>query len=83
MAPVPTTTLRVPTDLRDEIARLAEVKGTTMLDVVTEAVGRLTRDEWWTGVHRAIETMSETDRSGYAEESGRLSGAVADGLRED
>ena len=45
-----TTTLRVPTALRDEISRLAEQRGTTMLEVVTDAVHRLSRDEWWSSV---------------------------------
>jgi predicted DNA-binding protein len=44
MATAETTTLRVPVELRDEIARLAEERGSTMLEVVTDAVHSLTRD---------------------------------------
>ena len=36
---------QVPTAVRDEVSRLAEQRGTTMLEVVTDAVHRLGRDE--------------------------------------
>ena len=41
MAPTETTTLRVPVRLRDEIARLAEARGSTMLDIVTDNTQRV------------------------------------------
>ena len=56
MAPSKTiATLRVPCELRDEIARIAELRGTTMLEVVTDAVHRLGRDEWWSSVRDALD----------------------------
>lgn len=76
----PTTTLRVPVDLRDEIARLAEERGTSMLEVVTDAIHRLTRDEWWAGVHDALDQMTPDEVAGYRSESEQLDGAAADGL---
>ena len=76
----PTTTLRVPVDLRDEIARLAEERGTTMLQVVADAIHRLTRDEWWADVHDALDQLQPTEADGYRQEADRLGGAAADGL---
>ncbi|CAN5549032.1 hypothetical protein BH24ACT4_BH24ACT4_14720 [soil metagenome] len=81
MAPNQTTTLRVPVDLRDEIARLAEERGTTMLDVVTDAIHRLTRDQWWDSVHAAIDAMSSEDVAAYRSDADQLDGAAGDGLR--
>jgi hypothetical protein len=81
MAPVETTTLRVPVELRDEIARLAKERGTTMLDVVTDAVHRLSRDQWWDTVHDAIDQMTPEEVAGYQTETDRLNDAAADGLR--
>lgn len=82
MAPKETTTLRVPSVLRDEIARLAEARGTTMLGVVTEAIHQLSRDEWWSTVHRALDDASEANLASYRDETGRLDGATPDGLDE-
>lgn len=76
----PTTTLRVPVELRDEIARLAEERGTSMLEVVTDAIHRLTREEWWAGVHDALDRMPQHAVDGYRAESTRLDGTAADDL---
>ena len=76
----PTTTLRVPVDLRDEIARLAEERGTSMLEVVADAIHRLTREEWWAGVHEALDQMPADEVDDYRAESAQLDGAAADGL---
>jgi predicted transcriptional regulator len=81
MAPTETTTLRVPVQLRDEIARLAEVRGSTMLDIVTDAVHRLARDQWWDGVHDAIDAMTAEERGAYRAETDQLDSAAADDLR--
>lgn len=80
MALSKTTTLRVPTELRDEISRLAEQRGTTMLDVVTDAVHRLSRDEWWSSVRGALDEMSATEAASYQAQSQELEAAAADGL---
>jgi hypothetical protein len=81
MAPVETTTLRVPVQLRDEIARLAEERGTTMLDVVTDAVHRLSRDQWWDTVHDVVDQMTPEEVAAYQTETRRLDDAAADRLR--
>jgi predicted transcriptional regulator len=81
MATAETTTLRVPIELRDEIARLAEERGSTMLEVVTDAVHRLTRDQWWDSVQEAIDAMAPEDVAAYRAESDRFDSAAADGLR--
>ena len=80
MALSQTTTLRVPTELRDEISRLAKQRGTTMLDVVTDAVHRLGRDEWWLSVRGALDGLSDAEAALYRAEIRRLEAAAADGL---
>jgi len=81
MAPLKTTTtLRVPSELRDEIARIAEQRGTTMLEVVSDAVHRLGRDEWWSSVRDALDALSPTEVSTYQIESHQFDTATADGL---
>jgi hypothetical protein len=52
-----------------------------MLDVVTDAIHRLTREAWWSTVHDALDAMSPEDVAAYHAEAGRLEGAAADGLR--
>lgn len=80
MAPTQTTTLRVPNELRDEIARLAAARGTTMLDVVAEAVERLRRDEWWESVRAALDELPDAHLSAYSAESRMLGASAPDGL---
>ena len=72
--------MRISTELRDEIYRLAEHRGTTMVDVVTDAVHRLGREEWWLSVRGALDGLTEADAASYREESRRLEAASADGL---
>ncbi len=67
--------------LRDEIARLAEARGSTMLDVVADAVHRLSRDQWWDGVHDAIDALTTDELGSYGNETDQLDSAAADGLR--
>ncbi|MCY4162664.1 MAG: hypothetical protein OXE93_00365 [bacterium] len=74
------TTLRVPTKLRDEIARLAELKDTTMQEVVAEAVRRFEREEWWASVYDALNEWDEPTVSGYATDAQNLEGTTLDGL---
>lgn len=80
MSPSKTTTLRVPSELRDEIARIAKQRGTTMLEVVTDAVRRLGRDEWWSSVRDSLDGLSPDEVVGYQAESQRFDAASADGL---
>ena len=75
-----TTTLRVPHELRDEIARIAEQRGTSMVEVVTDAVHRLGRDEWWSSVRGALDDMSAAEASGYESDVQQLEASSADGL---
>ena len=82
MAPTPTTTLRLPVALRDEIARLADERESTMLDVVAEAVARLTRDQWWAQVHQELETMTPAELAEYHADVEPLDATSSDGLRE-
>lgn len=82
MSPSKTTTLRVPNELRDEIARIAEKRGTTMLEVVTDAVQRLSRDEWWSAVRDALDGLSPAEVADYQSEREQLDAASADGLDE-
>lgn len=80
MAPSETTTLRIPTELRDEISRLAKCRGTTMVNVVTDAVQQLCRDEWWLSARGALDGLSDAVVASYRTESRRLDSAAADGL---
>ena len=80
MALAQTTTLRVSTELRDEISRLAHQRGSTMIDVVTEAVQRLTRDEWWKSVRGALDNLDTAEAAAYRTESDELDAASADGF---
>lgn len=80
MATSATTTLRVPAELRDEIARLAQARGTTMLRVVADAIHRLSRDEWWSDVHGTLDALSEADVEAYRAEADGLAAASRDGL---
>ncbi len=80
--PTATTTLRVPRAIRDEIARLAERRRTTMVEVVTEAVHLLGRHEWWASVRHALDEMSPEQTAQYQAESRLWDAALADGLDE-
>jgi len=80
MALSQTTTLRVPTELRDEISRLAKQRGTTMLDVVTDAVHQLGREEWWSSVRGVLDGLDDAEAASYQAESRGLDAAAADGL---
>ncbi|MBK6501688.1 MULTISPECIES: hypothetical protein [Candidatus Neomicrothrix] len=83
MAPTRTTTLRLPVVLRDEIARLAAQRDSTLLEVVTDAVRRMQRDQWWSGVHEALDAMNPEELAEYRAETDQLDGTASDGLRGD
>lgn len=51
-----------------------------MLDVVTEAVHRLGREEWWSSVRGALDGLSDAEAASYQAESRALDAAAADGL---
>lgn len=68
-------------ELRDEIARLAAERGSTMLDIVTDAVHQLSRDQWWDSVHDAIDAMTADEAESYGAETDQLDRAAADGPR--
>ncbi len=74
------TTLRLPVALRDEIARLADESGSTLLDVVADAVARLKRDQWWAQVHAELETMTAEELVEYHADIETLHAVTSDGL---
>ena len=80
MATTETTTIRVPVDLRDEIARLAKSRGHSMVDIVAEAVRRLRRDEWWASVHDSLDAMTPGEQAAYRSEAEQLDRSARDGL---
>jgi len=51
-----------------------------MIDVVSDAVHRLDRDEWWKSVHDALNVMTASEVSSYLAESQALGVTFADGL---
>jgi len=75
-----TTTLRVPSELRDEISRIAQQRGTSMLEVVTDAVRRLGCDEWWDAVHASLDNMAPDQVESYRAESTTLGRVSSDGV---
>ena len=77
-----TTTLRVSCELRDEIARIAEQRGTTMLEVVTDAVHRLGSDEWWSSVRDAPDGLNPSEVATHQVAGHQLDAASMDGLVE-
>lgn len=72
--------MRVPSELRDEIAWIAEQRGTSMVDVVADAVHQLGRDEWWSSVRDALDDLAPSEVDAYQTESRRLDAAAIDGL---
>ncbi len=51
-----------------------------MLGVVTDAVSRLGREEWWLSVRDALDGLDAAQTASYLGESAGLDAAVADGL---
>lgn len=80
MAPRETTTLRVTSGLRDDIARIAEQRGTTMVEVVHEAIARMDRDLWWEAVHQSLDHMTSSEVAAYRKETQQFDAAAGDGL---
>ncbi len=76
MAPTKTTTLRLSTDLRDEIARLADEHKTSMVDVVASAIAELKRQYWWNEVHSSLDELDDS----YHQDAHLLESTTSDGL---
>jgi len=53
-----------------------------MLEVVTDAVHRLGRDEWWSSVRDALDGLALAEVATYQVDSKQLGSASADGLDE-
>lgn len=53
-----------------------------MLEVVTDAVHRLSRDRWWETVHEAIDAMAPDEVASYQAEADRLDATAGDGVRD-
>jgi hypothetical protein len=51
-----------------------------MLEVVTDAVHRLGREEWWSSVHEALDGFTSSEAASYQVESQQLGAATSDGL---
>lgn len=75
-----TTTLRVPVRLRDEIAQLAEQRDSTMLQVVTDAVDHLRREQWWDSVDAALDAMTSEELADLQQETDLMDATAGDGL---
>jgi predicted transcriptional regulator len=76
MAPTKTTTVRVPSSLRDEIARLADESNTSMAELLGEAIEVLKCQRWWDDVHASLDDLDD----GYRHELSTLDTAAGDGL---
>jgi hypothetical protein len=51
-----------------------------MLDVVTDAIHRLSRDEWWDTVHSALGEMSDDETAAYRRDTEAFDAAAGDGV---
>lgn len=51
-----------------------------MIEVVTDAVHRLGRDEWWLSVRDALDELSPVEAASYQADSRELGAVTADGL---
>jgi len=51
-----------------------------MVDVVADAVHRISQDEWWLSVRRELDDLTEAEVASYQVESHKLDEAAADGL---
>ncbi|MCB1257254.1 MAG: hypothetical protein KDB26_09125 [Microthrixaceae bacterium] len=78
-----TATLRVPRELRDEIADLAKLRGTSMVEVVSDAVNQLRITEWWSTVHDALDQWDATDIQEHEAEVTELENSAGDRLSLD
>lgn len=52
-----------------------------MLDVVTDAIHRVGRDQWWDSVHDSLDRLTPDSAADYQAEAAQLDNATADGLR--
>lgn len=69
-----TTTIKVPTQLRDRLARRARLQHTTLSGAVAAALDVVEEAEFWAEVRA---TMGATD---LAQDAEQFSGAASDGL---
>ncbi len=76
----PTTTMRMPVELRDEIARLAAQRKSTMLDVVTDAVEQLRVQQWWDQVRDQLDAWTPEQIEEYRREAAPLESTLRDGI---
>ncbi len=51
-----------------------------MVEVVSDAIHRLERDDWWASVHTALNDMSPSASESYENEIQTLDGTSSDGL---
>ena len=51
-----------------------------MVQVVTDAIRGLEREQWWDSVHEGLDALSDTDAEAYRADVAALDGSTADGL---
>ncbi len=51
-----------------------------MVEVVSDAIHRLERDDWWVSVHTALDDMSPSASKSYEDETQKLDRTSPDGL---
>jgi predicted transcriptional regulator len=72
------TTIKVPTELRDRISKIARSQHTTMAGAVEWAIERAETEQFWAEV-RATMTTPEA-RADILRETEELGGTIGDGL---
>lgn len=69
---MPTTTIKVDSAIRDRLAHLARIRGTTLGTLLSDVVGRLETEQRWSDIEAAYERMRREDPEGWAEYLGEL-----------
>lgn len=72
---MPSTTIKVPTELRDRLAELARREDTTLAGAIARSLDAAETAEFWA---RVASTMSVRPR--VAADAGQLDGTLSDGL---
>jgi hypothetical protein len=66
------TTIKVDTEVRDRLARVARARGVTMVALLTELAERLEAEQRWADIEAAYQRLRVEDPAGWQEYLGEL-----------
>jgi hypothetical protein len=69
---MPTTTIKVESDIRDRLARLARIRRITMGALLGDVVDRLETEQRWSEINEAYDRLQSQDPAGWADYLGEL-----------